>query len=100
MNLRHRHLHPIFAQMLDGMAPAPTTPPKPPGYDEYTLETDVGELISWLADENPVKVWLGTLDITPQLRPWALRNLTAKADAMRLQEIAERNESLQIERAA
>ena len=93
------HLHPIFAQLLAHMAP-PTTPPKPPGYDEYTLETDVGELVVWLADENPVKVWLGPLDITPQLRPWALRNLTAKADAMRAQEQAESNEALQIERAA
>lgn len=90
----------MFAQILDGMAPAPTTPPKPPGYDEYTIETDVGELIIWLADENPVRVWLGPLDITPQLRPWALRKLVEKADEMRLQEIAERNESLQIERAA
>lgn len=93
------NLHPLFAQLLAHMAP-PTTPPKPPSYDEYTLETDVGELIIWLADENPVKVWLGPLDITPQLRPWALRKLVEKADEMRLQEIAERNESLQIERAA
>ena len=94
------NLHPLFAQLLATMAPAPQTPPKPPGYDEYVLDSDVGELVIWLADENPVKVWLGPLDITPQLRPWALRNLTAKADEMRLQEIAERNETLQIERAA
>lgn len=97
--MRNQALHPLFQAILATMAPAPTTPACPPPYSEYVLDSDVGELAVWLADEEPVRVWLGPTELTRQLQPWTLRNLTEKADAMQAQERAERNDDLRIERA-
>lgn len=92
------NLHPVFAQILATMAPAPKTPPTPSGYDEFVIDSDVGELVVWMAVEKPVVIHLGPVDITTHIPPWALRRLVAKADELAARERAERNEALAIER--